>query len=313
MSNKLPIITVLGSTCTGKTELAIELQEKLPIEIISVDSAMIYKDMNIGTDKPSKETLDNIRHHLINIRTPDEDYNVADFYHNVKGIIKDIHSRNKIPLLVGGSLMYFHSLYNGLSDLPSKNIEDRNIIDKLLDKYSLKQLHQCLKAIDEISYNRIESNDKQRIQRALEVYMSSGKSISKLFENRASFLNSYNVMTIKMYSSDRKIIHNKISLRIDKMFERGLIEEVKYIINKYNLSSNSKSMKIIGYRHVFEYLSHNDNKIELKNKCLYATRQLAKRQITWLKQFQSDLDVDILELDYKNVYELTKRHCNLSK
>ena len=151
MSNKLPIITILGSTCTGKTELAIKLEEKLPIEIISVDSAMIYQDMNIGTDKPSKETLNNIRHHLINIRAPDEDYNVADFYNNVRGIIKDIHSRNKIPLLVGGSLMYFHSLYNGLSDLPSKNIEDRNIIDKLLDKYSLKQLHQCLKAIDEIS------------------------------------------------------------------------------------------------------------------------------------------------------------------
>ena len=297
MSNKLPIITILGSTCTGKTELAIKLEEKLPIEIISVDSAMIYKDMNIGTDKPSKETLDNIRHHLINIRTPDEDYNVADFYHNVKGIIKDIHSRNKIPLLVGGSLMYFHSLYNGLSDLPSKNIEDRNIIDKLLDKYSLKQLHQCLKAIDEISYNRIESNDKQRIQRALEVYMSSGKSISKFFENRTSFLHSYNVMTIKMFSSDRKIIHNKISLRIDKMFERGLIEEVKYIINKYNLSSNSKSMKIIGYRHVFEYLSHNDNKIELKNKCLYATRQLAKRQTTWLRSWK---DINLFSLNSKD-------------
>ena len=313
MDKRLPVISIMGSTCTGKTELAIKLCEKFPIEIISVDSAMIYEDMNIGTDKPLVDILESIKHHLINIRKPNQDYNVGDFYTNVSQIIKDIHQRNRIPLLTGGSLMYFHSLYHGLSSLPSANNQDRVFIDNLLDMYSLQDLHHCLKSIDIISYNKINPNDKQRIQRALEVYMSTGSPISSLFNTKDKFFNLYDILTIKMFSSDREVIHNKIALRIEEMIERGLMDEVQYVFKKYNLSADSKSMKIIGYKHVLEHLLNATPIDDLKNKCLFATRQLAKRQITWLKQFPSNLDIDIINKDYDIIYKMIERHCNLIK
>ena len=313
MDKRLPVISIMGSTCTGKTELAIKLCEKFPIEIISVDSAMIYEDMNIGTDKPLVDILESIKHHLINIRKPNQDYNVGDFYTNVSQIIKDIHQRNRIPLLTGGSLMYFHSLYHGLSSLPSANNQDRIFIDNLLDMYSLQDLHHCLKSIDIISYNKINPNDKQRIQRALEVYMSTGSPISSLFNTKDKFFNLYDILTIKMFSSDREVIHNKIALRIEEMIERGLMDEVQYVFKKYNLSADSKSMKIIGYKHVLEHLLNATPIDDLKNKCLFATRQLAKRQITWLKQFPSNLDIDIINKDYDIIYKMIERHCNLIK
>ena len=209
--------------------------------------------------------------------------------------------------------MYFNSLYHGLSPLPNKNIQDRAIIDNLLDIYPVQELHGCLKSIDLISYKKIDPNDKQRIQRALEVYMSTGSPISSLFDTKNEFFKSYNVMTIKMFSSDRQIIHNKIALRIEEMIERGLIDEVKHIFKKYNLSVESKSMKIIGYKHVLEHLSYNTTLNDLKNKCLFATRQLAKRQITWLKQFPSNLDIDIINIDYDIIYKIVESHCNLNK
>ena len=313
MDKRLPVISIMGSTCTGKTELAIKLCEKFPIEIISVDSAMIYEDMNIGTDKPLVDILESIKHHLINIRKPNQDYSVGDFYTNVSQIIKDIHQRNRIPLLTGGSLMYFHSLYHGLSSLPSANNQDRIFIDNLLDMYSLQDLHHCLKSIDIISYNKINPNDKQRIQRALEVYMSTGSPISSLFNTKDKFFNLYDILTIKMFSSDREVIHNKIALRIEEMIERGLMDEVQYVFKKYNLSADSKSMKIIGYKHVLEHLLNATTIDDLKNKCLFATRQLAKRQITWLKQFPSNLDIDIINKDYDIIYKMIERHCNLIK
>ena len=303
----------MGSTCTGKTELAINLQKSFPIEIVSVDSAMIYRGMNIGTDKPSKQILDKIKHHLIDIRNPDENYNVADFFYNIKELINDIHNRKKIPLLVGGSLMYFNTLYNGLSLLPNKNLSNRDIIDHLLKKYSISDLHDCLEYIDNKSFSKIESNDKQRIQRALEVYMTSGKPISSFFDNKEKLLDSFHVLSIKIFSSERAIIHNKISSRIDDMFKKGLIEETEYIIKKFDLHQDSQSMKIIGYRHIMQYLRDNISVKDLKNKCLFATRQLAKRQITWLKQFPSNHSIDILNNDHNIIYKLVDSHCNLVK
>ena len=311
--NKLPIICIMGATCTGKTDIAINLFKRFPVEIISVDSAMIYKEMNIGTDKPSIETLNSIKHHLINIREPNEEYNVADFYNNIQVLVNDIHSRNKIPLLVGGSLMYFNSLYTGLSNLPSKSTEERNILDHLMKKYSLKQLHSCLKSLDLTSFGKIKSNDKQRIQRALEVYMSTGEPMSTLFKNKKSFFESFDILTLKIFSSDRQVIHNKIETRMTNMFNRGFIEEVKYIIEKYDLTSNSQSMKILGYKHVLEHLVKNGDISELKDRCLFATRQLAKRQITWLKQFPSTMDIDILDNDPTIIYKAVDSHCNLGQ
>ena len=209
--------------------------------------------------------------------------------------------------------MYFHSLYHGLSSLPSANNQDRIFIDNLLDMYSLQDLHHCLKSIDIISYNKINPNDKQRIQRALEVYMSTGSPISSLFNTKDKFFNLYDILTIKMFSSDREVIHNKIALRIEEMIKRGLMDEVQYVFKKYNLSADSKSMKIIGYKHVLEHLLNATTIDDLKNKCLFATRQLAKRQITWLKQFPSNLDIDIINKDYDIIYKMIERHCNLIK
>ena len=313
MNSRLPIICIMGSTCTGKTELAIHLENKFPLEIISVDSAMIYREMDIGTDKPSKNILESIKHHFINIRNPNEGFNVADFFQTTNKLIRDIHSRDKIPLLVGGSLMYFNSLYKGLSVLPTKNVSDRNLIDSLLDMYTLEDLHNCLETIDSKTYNKIQPNDKQRIQRALEVYMSSGKSISSLFKKKRPFFEFYDILTIKMFSSDRSVIHEKISSRMMNMFNQGLIDETQYLVEKYKLTSDSQSMKIIGYRHILDYLRDNSSIEDLKNKCLFATRQLAKRQITWLKQFPCNHGIDILDNDPTITYKVVDIHCNLDQ
>ena len=303
----------MGCTCTGKTDLAISLQKSFPIEIISVDSAMIYEELNIGTDKPSNEILNTVKHHLINIRKPNEDYNVGNFYKDTKFLIKDIHMRNKIPLLVGGSLMYFNSLYKGLSDLPDKNVTERELIDYLISKYSLRDLHYCLKHIDLTSYNKINRNDSQRIQRAIEVYLTTGKPISSFFDNKKNFLDAYDVITIKMHSKERLFVHERIESRTREMFQKGLIEEVEFVSRKYNLTRKSKSMKIIGYKHVLEFLENSGNFEDLVNQCIFATRQLAKRQITWLKQFPSDIEVDIKNFDPNIIYRLVDSHCNLSK
>ena len=313
MKSRLPIICIMGCTCTGKTELAISLQKSFPIEIISVDSAMIYEELNICTDKPSNEILNTVKHHLINIRKPNEDYNVGNFHEDIELLIKDIHKRNKIPLLVGGSLMYFNSLYKGLSDLPDKNIIERELIDYLVSKYSLRDLHYCLKYIDLPSYNKINPNDPQRIQRAIEVYLSTGKPISSFFNIKKNFFNAYNVITIQMHSKERSFIHERIESRTREMFQRGLIEEVEFVSRKYNLTLKSQSMKIIGYKHVFDFLENRGNFEDLVNRCIFATRQLAKRQITWLKQFPSDIEVDIKNFYPNIIYKLVDSHCNLGK
>ena len=303
----------MGCTCTGKTELAISLQKNFPIEIISVDSAMVYEELNIGTDKPSNEILNTVKHHLINIRKPNEDYNVGNFYKDTEFLIKDIHMRNKIPLLVGGSLMYFNSLYKGLSDLPDKNLTERELIDYLASKYSLRDLHCCLKHIDLTSYNKINPNDSQRIQRAIEVYLTTGKPLSSFFYNKKNFLDAYDVITIQMHSKERLFVHERIESRTREMFQKGLIEEVEFVSRKYNLTLKSKSMKIIGYKHVLEFLENSGNFEDLVNQCIFATRQLAKRQITWLKQFPSDIEVDIKNFDPNIIHRLVDSHFNLSK
>ena len=279
------IISLLGPTGIGKSSLAIKLKDKYPVEIISVDSMMIYRDMNIGTDKPSEKILTSIKHHLVNIRNPNESYNVGQFYSDIRIIIKCIHSNNKIPLLVGGSMMYFNSLFNGLSLLPEKSIIERNFIDNLLTKYSCNELHFCLKNIDPPSYKNIDKNDMQRIQRALEVYMQTGKPITSFFNNNLKLSDEYDLLTLKLISKDRSLIHEKISMRTKNMFKNNLIDEVTYLIEKYSLTKENQSMRSIGYRQVMDYLLITIPSLQdLENRCVYATRQLAKRQITWLKR-----------------------------
>jgi len=306
--SKEKIISLLGPTGIGKSSLAIKLKDKYPIEIVSVDSVMIYRDMNIGTDKPSDEILSSTKHHLINIRDPNESYNVGQFYKDIRVIIKSIHDKNKIPFLVGGSMMYFNSLFNGLSLLPEKNLIERKFIDNLLEKYSCNQLHSCLKDIDQLSYQNIDENDMQRIQRALEVYICTGKPITSFFNNKIKLSDEYNILTLKLMSEDRSLIHEKISMRTKNMFKINLIDEVVHLIEKYSLTKENQSMRSIGYRQVIDHFNNNTSLQDLENKCVYATRQLAKRQITWLKQFDESITIDIASNNSGNIEKAIDNH-----
>jgi|TARA_B110000967_G_C18780578_1_gene508025 tRNA dimethylallyltransferase len=306
--SKEKIISLLGPTGIGKSSLAIKLKDKYPIEIVSVDSVMIYRDMNIGTDKPSDEILSSTKHHLINIRDPNESYNVGQFYKDIRVIIKSIHDKNKIPFLVGGSMMYFNSLFNGLSLLPEKNLIERKFIDNLLEKYSCNQLHSCLKDIDQLSYQNIDENDMQRIQRALEVYICTGKPITSFFNNKIKLSDEYNILTLKLMSEDRSLIHEKISMRTKNMFKSNLIDEVVHLIEKYSLTKENQSMRSIGYRQVIDHFNNNTSLQDLENKCVYATRQLAKRQITWLKQFDESITIDIASNNSGNIEKAIDNH-----
>ena len=307
-TDKEKIISLLGPTAIGKSSLAIKLKNKYPIEIVSVDSVMIYRDMNIGTDKPSDKILSSTKHHLINIRNPSESYNVGQFYKDIRVIIKSIHDKNKVPLLVGGSMMYFNSLFNGLNLLPKKSIIERKFIDNLLEKYSCNQLHSCLKDIDQLSYQNIDKNDMQRIQRALEVYICTGKPITSFFDNKIKLSDEYDVLTLKLISENRSLIHEKIAMRTKNMFNNNLIDEVAYLIDKYSLTKDNQSMRSIGYRQVIEHFDTNTSLEDLENRCIYATRQLAKRQITWLKKFDESITINIADNNSGNIDKAIDNH-----
>ena len=307
-ANKEKIISLLGPTGIGKSSLAIKLKDKYPIEIVSVDSVMIYRGMDIGTDKPSDEILSSTKHHLINIRNPDESYDVGQFYKDIRVIIKSIHDKSKIPFLVGGSMMYFNSLFNGLALLPEKSTIERKFINNLLKKYSCNQLHSCLKDIDRLSYQNINENDMQRIQRALEVYICTGKPITSFFNDKIKLSDEYDLLTLKLMSEDRSLIHDKIFMRTKNMFKKNLIDEVIFLIEKYSLTKENQSMRSIGYRQVIDYFDNNASLQDLENKCVYATRQLAKRQITWLKQFDKSITIDIADSDSGNIDKAIDNH-----
>ena len=312
MKKKLNVIVLMGPTAIGKSTIALQLYKQYPVEIVSVDSSMIYRDMNIGTDKPSLEILSSIKHHLIDIINPDQSYNVNNFYNDIHLIIRDIHDRNKIPILVGGSMMYFNQLINGLSNMPDNSISERKFIKYIIDTYSLDQIHGCLRDIDHASFMRINKNDKQRIERALEVYLQSGKPISSFFLNKTRLQEKYNLEIIRLYSNNRDIIHKNIANRAKQMFKAGFIEEVIDIKNKYSLTKNSQSMKSIGYRHTLCYLNNEITKQELEEKCIYATRQLAKRQITWMKKFPNGLEIDINNKSNKDMISLIDKYLHFS-
>jgi len=291
--NKLPIISIIGPTSIGKSNLAIELYNKYPVEIISVDSVMIFRDMNIGTAKPDKEVLKSIKHHLVDIKNPEDNYNVGDFYKDVCKLINSIHLNERIPLLVGGTLMYFNQLYNGLNQLPKTSIIDRKFINNISDIYGWKKLHECLKNIDYETYQKINKADKQRIQRALEVYLITGKPISSFFAESVHLSEDFNLITLKMMCNDRSKLHKNIEERTKMMFRNGFIDEVMSIRKKYSITSNSQSMKSIGYKQVMSFINNEIDENELFEQTIFATRQLAKRQITWIKKFTEGMEIDL--------------------
>ena len=288
------VITLRGPTASGKTDLAISLIKELPLEIVSVDSVMVYRGLDIGSAKPNQQILDQYPHHLINISDPDNNYSLGKFFKDVNKAIQIIAENKKIPILVGGTMMYFNILTKGLSNLPSSDDEIRKKIEHQAEVMGWPELHKKLSEVDPISAAKIKPNDKQRIQRALEVIELTGKPLSEFFKDQQN-TEDYNFFNISLFATNRDHLYQRINSRFSEMLNDGLVDEVKSLLESTNLRSSNNSMKSIGYREICAFL---DNKLSLKEaekNATMATRRLAKRQITWLRSLKDHNSYDILE------------------
>lgn len=274
----------MGPTASGKSELAMQVAREIHGEIISVDSALIYRGMNIGTAKPTAKELAEIPHHLIDIRDPKDSYSAAEFCNDARGAIKKILEKNKIPILVGGTMLYFKALQFGLDEMPSADKKVREKISQEAEKRGWPAMHEKLNTIDPIAAKKINQNDAQRIQRALEVYALTGKPISALQTNTQN-LNEFNFINLAIKIKARYELHQKIAARFNQMLEDGLVEEVRKLFNRGDLNQNLPSMRAVGYRQVWQYLAGEHDYETMIEKAIAATRQLAKRQLTWLKSW----------------------------
>ncbi len=273
---------LMGPTASGKTDLAIALRQKLPVEVISVDSALIYRGMDIGSAKPSKEELALAPHRLIDIKDPSESYSAAEFRKDALREMAEISARGNIPLLVGGTMLYYKALLEGLSPLPSADKEIRQEIERKASQEGWASLHQELAQIDPISAKRINPNDSQRINRALEVFYITGKTLTELSAEKGEPL-PYEILQFAIAPQDRKILHERIEQRFHKMLELGFQQEVEALFKRPDLHLNLPSIRCVGYRQMWEYLQGDYDYEEMVFRGICATRQLAKRQITWLR------------------------------
>ncbi|MGP1832298.1 tRNA (adenosine(37)-N6)-dimethylallyltransferase MiaA [Shewanella frigidimarina] len=282
--DKPKVIFLMGPTASGKTALAIDMATQYNCEIISVDSALIYRDMNIGSAKPSAEELEMAPHKLIDILDPSESYSAADFRRDALLAIEDIISRGKTPLLVGGTMMYFKALLEGLSPLPSADEAIRQQILAQAQTEGWEALHQELCNIDPVAGERIHPNDPQRLSRALEVYRISGKTMTELTQTKSAVL-PYDVVQFAIAPNDRKVLHELIAKRFNIMLEQGFIEEVARLKARDDLHLELPSMRCVGYRQCWQYLDNEFDHATMVEKATAATRQLAKRQLTWLRSW----------------------------
>lgn len=293
-----PAIFLMGPTASGKTGAAVYLHSKLPVEIISVDSALVFKGMNIGTAKPDAATLAAAPHHLIDMIDPTNAYSAANFRSDAMRLMSEITARGKIPLLVGGTMLYFKALEGGLSDLPEASPAIRAKLDAEAAKIGWPAMHSKLASIDSATAARLMPNDMQRIQRALEVYEISGETMSSLFAKQTSEALPYKVLKIALIPSDRKVLHSRIEARFEQMLKDDFVNEVRVLIAKYpTLTSESTSMRCVGYRQALEHLAGQYDLAELRNRGIFATRQLAKRQLTWLRGMDDTIELDCLNPD----------------
>lgn len=288
----LPVIFLMGPTATGKTEIAVSLSRQNPVDVISVDSAMVYRGMDIGTAKPSKVLLKEVPHRLIDICEPDETYSAAKFRLDALLAINEIHSQNRIPLLVGGTGLYFRALETGISDLPDADAEIRQQLESEAEQIGWQAMHRRLAEIDPASAERIHSNDPQRIQRALEIYQISGRSITDHYEEKTTNPFSFEVIKIILNPDDRSILHERIKHRFLKMLDEGLVEEVRTFHKNKRFVRSLPSMRMVGYRQVWNYLDRETDYEEMIEKGIIATRQLAKRQMTWLRKEENGIWLD---------------------
>lgn len=295
-----PAIFLMGPTASGKTGAAVDLVSKLPVEIISVDSALVFKNMNIGTAKPNAAMLKKAPHHLIDIIEPTNAYSAANFRTDALRLMVDITAHGKIPLLVGGTMLYFKALQEGLSGLPEANPEVRARLDTRAAFIGWPAMHEKLALVDPITASRLKPNDTQRIQRALEVFELTGEAMSTLYTRQKSEVLPYNLLKIALVPSDRKVLHERIAIRFEEMLKDGFVEEVKALIANYpSLTPESTSMRCVGYRQALEHLAGEYDVAELRDRGIFATRQLAKRQLTWLRGMSRGMG-DTIELDCLN-------------
>jgi tRNA dimethylallyltransferase len=342
-----PAIFLMGPTASGKTGVAVELAQHLPVELISVDSALVFRDMDIGTAKPDAATLARAPHHLIDIIAPTEAYSAAAFRHDALRLMADITARGKIPLLVGGTMLYFKALREGLSPLPQADAEVRARLDAIIAQHGIEHLHAELAKVDAETAARLHSTDTQRIQRAMEIYLLTGQPMSALLKKPiatvpspasgrglgrgASFGESnplpqplsgettshstkpasgqvagyrewargeyplpYRILPIALVPSDRAVLHQRIATRFEDMLRQGLEDELRMLRKKYPLHRDMTSMRCVGYRQAWEYLEGEITEAELMEKGIAATRQLAKRQLTWLRSMPDNIELDCL-------------------
>ena len=287
----------MGPTASGKTAVAVELAQHLPVELISVDSALVYRDMNIGTAKPDAATLAAAPHQLIDIINPTETYSAAAFRADALRLMQDITARGKIPLLVGGTMLYFRALRFGLSDLPQADSEVRAEIEEQAARFGWPHMHDELAKVDAETATRLKPNDSQRIQRALEIYRISGQPMSTLLGQQETYQLPYQLIPLALIPSDRKQLHERIAVRFADMLQQGLLDELEDLQRKYVLNSDMASMRCVGYRQAWQYLKGDIDKPDLIEQGIAATRQLAKRQLTWLRGMPDNIEFDCLEPD----------------
>ena len=289
-------IFLMGPTASGKTALAIELCQRFPCEIISVDSALVYKGMDIGTAKPTAEELAIAPHHLIDFLDPAQVYSAADFRKDSLALIEQIHANGKIPLFVGGTMLYFKALLDGLSNLPAADANIRQEILLQAETNGWESLHQELSQYDPESAKRIHPNDPQRINRAVEVYRITGKSLTELTQDKGDAF-PYRLKQFAIAPNDRAILHQRIEKRFLQMLEAGFEEEVKKLYCRGDLHPELPSIRCVGYRQMWDYLDNKVDHEEMVYRGIVATRQLAKRQMTWLRGWSDVTWLDSLEPD----------------
>src|SRR6266508_357254 len=291
-----PAILLMGPTASGKSRLALALAQAFPIEIVSVDSAQIYRGMDIGTEKPSLPERRTVPHHLIDIIDPTDAYSAARFRDDALRLVQDVAARKRIPLLVGGTMLYFKALREGLSELPESDPVVRARIDAEAAVCGWPAMHSELAKIDASTAMRLKPSDAQRIERALEIYRVTGKPMSQLLGRTKSAL-PFRLLELALVPSDRAELHRRIESRFDAMLERGLVEELRALRERYALRPGLPSMRCVGYRQAWQHLEGEFGRNELRDRGIFATRQLAKRQLTWLRAMKAVRSFDCLAED----------------
>ncbi len=306
MTQLQPLIVITGPTASGKSALALTLCTQFKGEIINADSTLIYRHLNIGTAKPTPAELKIVPHHLIDILDPDIPFSAGQFCKEAEKAIADIEQRQHIPFLVGGTMLYLKTLLYGLSALPTASTEIRAAITKDAEKYGWATLHERLKQVDPRAAARIHVNDPQRLQRALEIYYLAGQTQSDLFNapKQGLIQQSHRVLTIAIVPQDRAVLHLRIAERFDAMLQAGFIDEVTALKKRPELHAALPAMRAVGYRQVWQYLDGDYDYATMRDKAIAATRQLAKRQLTWLRQWPEVQCFDPTEDDFLTAIEI---------